>query len=73
MRKFSGLVLLLVVPSFFMGCDSSSSSIHGEESVSPCGIGLECQESSSNFVTSVSSEANSWGGVFGFKYFKKFF
>lgn len=62
MRKFSGLVLLLVVPSFFMGCDSSSSSIHGEESVSPCGIGLECQESSSNFVTSVSSEANSWGG-----------
>lgn len=63
MRKFSGLVLLLVVPSFFMGCDSSSSSIHGEESVSPCGIGLECQESSSNFVTSVSSEANSSGGV----------
>lgn len=60
MRKFSGLVLLLI-PSFFLGCDSGSSSAHGENLVSPCEIGVECLESSSDFVNSVSSNANSLG------------
>ena len=57
MRKFSGLVLLLI-PSFFMGCDSGSSSSYDEALVSPCGVRLECSESLSDSINFVSSDAN---------------